>query len=165
MMTRLMLFFLLFISFPAANCQDLRSGPRAEIIQVDSLFQYYGVIFDSSYSPPILIRNIKDRFTPSINDIIATEQIFVHQYQEAGMLSETDARKKFKKYNRQYVGFIDSAGSKNVVLLLFDYSKKRQVKRNIGDSWKDNFLVMFSEDPPFTIKMYKVNLNERKFYQ
>ena len=49
----------------------------------------------------------------------------------------------FQKFNRQYLGFIDSNGNKNLIIHLFDYSNKHIVNKFLGDSWKNKFVIFF----------------------
>jgi hypothetical protein len=63
-------------------------GSMSQVIKIDSLYKYYGVIFDSSYTPPIEIRNIKKRITPTESDVIVAEEIFVAQYNIANQVGE-----------------------------------------------------------------------------
>jgi hypothetical protein len=52
----------------------------SRVVRIANLFDCYGVIFDSSYKVPIIIRDIAGRFTPSETDITIGEKIFVEQY-------------------------------------------------------------------------------------
>jgi hypothetical protein len=130
------------------------------------------VIFDSSYNPPIEIQNISRRFTPNETDIVAAERIFREQYNATNEATEsrtgakfiTDVKKYFRKFNRQYIGYIDKQGDRNLIIHLFDYSKKRVVKKYIGDNWKNNLVIMFADKPPFEMVTYRINLTEGKLY-
>ena len=163
---------LLLIYFNPARCQESLQPDKSVIIRIDSLFKYYGVIIDSSTDVRIIIEAFKDRFNPNINEIVNAEMIFLRSYNETNRATATrsnakyinDVKKEFKKYNRQYVGYIDIHGHSNIIIQLFDYSKKRFVKREIGDSWKRSFVIVFSEHPPFTILTYRVNLKQQRLY-
>jgi len=165
-----MWFVLLY--FHPATCQESLQPNKTVIIRIDSLFKYYGVIIDSSTDVPIIIEAFKDRFNPNINEIVNAEMIFLQSYNETNQATAArsnakfikDVKKEFKKYNRQYVGYIDIHGNPNIITQLFDYSKKRIVNREIGDSWKRRFIIMFSEHPSFTTLTYRVNLKEKKLY-
>ena len=162
--------FLLY--FNPAECQDDQQPNKSVIIRIDSLYKYYGVIIDSSKDVPIKIEAFKDRFTPDMKEVLNAETIFLQSYNEVNKASPArsnakyivDVKKEFKKYNRQYVGYIDIHGNRNIIIQLFDYSKKRMVNRQIGDSWKSSFIIMFAERPPFATLIYRVNLKEKRLY-
>lgn len=172
MKKHLILCALLFLYFYPARCQESQQLNKSVIIRIDSLFKCYGVIIDSSINVPIEIKSFKERFTPSIDQIINSETIFWQSYNETNRTTPArsnakyidDVKAEFNNYNRQYVGFIDISGHANIIINLFDYSKKRVVIREIGDSWKRNFVIMFSENPPFAVMTYRVNLEIKKLY-
>ena len=163
---------LFLIYFNPVRCQDSQKSNKSVIIRIDSLYKYYGVIIDSSNGMAIKIEAFKDRFTPDINEVVNAEVIFLQSYNEANKASPVrsnakyifDVKREFRKYNRQYVGFIDIHGNPNIIINLFDYSKKRIVNREIGDSWKRSFVIVFAEQPPFAILTYRVNLKEKRLY-
>jgi len=166
------LYGLFLLCFNLARCQDSQQPNKSVIIRIDSLYKYYGVIIDSSKDVPIKIEAFKDRYTPKLVEIVNAEMIFLKSYNDANKASPArsnakyivDVKKEFKKYNRQYVGFIDVHGDSNIIIQLFDYRKKRIVNREIGDSWKRSFIIMFSEHPHFTTLIYRVNLKEKILY-
>jgi len=143
-----------------------------KIIKIDSLFNCFGVVFSGEYTPPIEIHNVAQRFTPIAADIVASEQIFVSQYNQENKATEArsgakvldDVKKYFSKFNRQYLGYTDKNGNRNLIIHLFDYSKKNVVKKYVGNSWKTSFLILFSDILPFEIVTYRVDLTEKKLY-
>lgn len=150
----------------------MNSESMSRVVRIADLFDCYGVIFDSTYKVPIVIRDIAGRFTPNETDITAAEKLLITQYNAANQETESrkgtpvinDVKKYFWKFNRQYIGVIDKAGDKNLIIHLFDYSNKRVVEKQVGESWKTNFLIVFAENLPFQIVTYRVNINEGKLY-
>ncbi|HQX45547.1 MAG TPA: hypothetical protein PK209_13375 [Saprospiraceae bacterium] len=173
------LLFLKIVAFIVLNSSDLRgqtatnnNNLMSRIISIDSLFKFYGTIFDSSYTSPIEINNIKQRFTPNETDIIAAERIFREQYNIANQSAESrkgakfvnDVNKRFRKFNRQYIGYIDNENNRNLIIHLFDYSKRKAVKKYLGDSWKNSLVIVLSDNLPFEIVTYRVDLTAMKLY-
>lgn len=144
----------------------------SRIIKIDSLFKYYGTIFDSSYTPSIEIHNIKQRFTPNVTDIITAERIFREQYNYTNQTTESkkgarivnNVNKYFRKFNRQYIGYVDNENSRNIIIHLFDFSKKRIVRKYVGDSWKKSLVIVLADKLPFEIVTYRVDIIAMKLY-
>lgn len=162
-------------SFLADNkklCSQTRSDSLARVIGIDNLFKNYAVLFDCSYDPGIIINDLRGRFTPTEDDIVLAENIFTAQYNETNQATESvkgapvlgNVKLFFWKYNRQYVGYIDNNGDKNLIMQLFDYSRKRRVENIIGDSWKRRFVIYFAEKKRFISVVYRVNLKQQKLY-
>jgi len=175
---RIKLFFLILgvmiLSSIKIYCQGkLKTDTSvSKVIKIDSLFKCYGVIFGNKYIAPIEIQNVRERVTPTEEDVITAEQIFITQYNAVNQASEgrkgtkllDDPKKYFAKFNRQYIGYIDNDGDLNLIIHLFDFSKKRKVKKYIGDSWTNKFVIVLAESLPFDIVTYRVNITQKKLY-
>ena len=137
-----------------------------------NLFKNYGVIFDSAYKINIDIKNVNGSFTPHNEDVILGESIFVSQYnlinktskEREGAIVVADPKNYFWEYNRQYYGYFDDNGHRNLLILLFDYSKKRIVRKWIGNSWQKDFVIILAEEPPFNIVLYKIDLSSKTLH-
>jgi hypothetical protein len=164
----------LLLSTDNLYCQDNTGehAPTSRIIRLDNFYSCYGVVFDSVCSLPIEIRNMKNRFNPIDSEIILAELVFLAQFNKANQSNAStlgtkilpDPKSYFSKFNRQYLGFIDSNGNKNLIIHLFDYSNKHIVNKFLGDSWKNKFVIFFSENMPFDILTYRINITDSLLY-
>jgi len=141
-------------------CQDIK------LIKIDSLYSECGVVFPASHNLSIELVNLKKRFTPTIEEIALAEQIFLTEFKNLDHAKSNfpdgsgivDARDYFDKYIRQYIGFEDQAGNKNILIHLFDNTSKKKVKKAVGTNWKEKFIVILAQPFPFNIWTYRVNL-------
>ena len=164
--------FNLVCPFSFGQTSQTSSNSKSTIIKLDSLYKGYGVVFSQDNNPGIVISDLKQRYTPSVAEITAAEQIFLSQYNKANKAEPARKNAKhinnpksyFNKYYRQYIGFIDNRGNKNILIHLIDFSKPRKVKKYVGDGWKDNFVIVFAQPMPFSILTYRVNMGENKLF-
>jgi hypothetical protein len=166
---KLLLFFIMFCN---SSCLKLPSSGNAKIFRNNNLYKCYGIIFDSSYKLEIEVTNLRKRIALNDEDIFLVEKIFVESYtatnqsvkERADALFVNNPKDFFWKYNRQYVGYIDKDGHKNVLLLLFDYANKRKVNKEIGNGWVDNLVIVLADKMPFNVILYRVDLTLKKMY-
>jgi hypothetical protein len=141
-------------------CQDIK------LIKVDSLYSECGVVFPASYDLSIEIENLNTRFSPTIEEITLAEQIFLKEFKnlDHGKSNFPDgsrilnARNYFDKFIRQYIGYEDEKGNKNILIHLLNNTSPRKVKKTIGTNWKEKFIVILAQPMPFDIWTYRVNL-------
>jgi hypothetical protein len=144
-------------------CQD------TDLIRIDSIYSECGVIFPASYNLSIEISGLAKRFTPTIEEVKAAEQIFITQFENLdhsksnfpNAFQITNAKDYFRKFIRQYIGYEDVQGNRNILIHLIDNRSPRKVRREIGANWKDKFIVIFAQPMPFQILIYRVNLSQR----
>ena len=145
-------------------------GQNPHLIKVDSLYKEPGVIFPENYQLSIIIANIDKRFTPSVEEVAQADKIFLDSFNvtnksnpiSANAMFIADPKKHFSRYIRQYVGYYDLKGHKNILIHLLENNKPRKIKRRIGDRWKEDFVIIFAQPMPFGILTYRVDLTERK---
>ncbi len=141
-------------------CQDIK------LIKIDSLYSECGVVFPASHNLSIEVENLKTRFTPTIEEIAIAEQMFLTEFKSLDHAKSNfpdgsriaDARDYFDKFIRQYIGYEDEAGNKNILIHLLNNTSKKKVKKAIGTNWKEKFIVILAEPMPFDIWTYRVNL-------
>jgi hypothetical protein len=144
-------------------CQDIK------LIKIDSLYAECGVIFPATYDLSIEIGNLRARFTPTVEEITSAEQIFLTQFKNLDHSKSNfpdgyrivNPRDYFKKFIRQYIGYEDQRGNKNVLIHLINNTNPRKVKKTIGTNWKEKFIVILAQPMPFDIWTYRVNLAEK----
>lgn len=165
----------LLVNVLKGNCQKYEQVPKSNkstVIQNKKLFKYYGVIFDSSYEAAIKIKDIVGRFTPTEADISLAEDIFVTQFnlsnsrspERKNAKSIDNVKEYYQFFNRQYIGYIDQMGDKNIIIQFFDFSNKKKVKRIVGDSWRRVFLGVLAENPPFETLFYRANITKKQLF-
>jgi len=143
-----------------------------KLIKVDSLYSECGVVFPASFDLSIELENSKTRFTPSIEQITLAEQILLKEFKSLDHSNSNfpngyqiqDARKYFDKFIRQYIGYEDHRGNKNILIHLLNNTKPRKVKKTIGTNWKEKFIVILAQPMPFEILTYRVNLTTKTLH-
>lgn len=79
---------------------------------------YQGYIFPESYFILMTVKNQKERFTPTKNDVQKAEELLNKQIEILNIEQINQVgncpiiHKKLKKYKRQYVGFLNIDGEK-----------------------------------------------------
>lgn len=146
------------------------NGQNIDLIRIDSIYSEYGVIFPGSYKLSIELSGLTTRFTPTIEEVKATEQIFIDQFRNLDHNKSNfpngyriaDTKNYFNKFIRQYIGYEDERGNRNILIHLINNESPRKVKKVIANNWKENFIVIFADPMPFDILTYRVNLLEKK---
>lgn len=111
---------------------------------------------------------LTDRFTPTIEQVNEAEKMLGEQIH---ILFQSDVRlkyvdripnypKEFRKWNRQYFGYINSHGEKLVVIHLLNFTNKRKARSNFP-SWNKEFIVGFGEFYEKNVRLYQYNLVQR----
>lgn len=77
-------------------------------------------------------------------------------------MSSEQVKKRFWKYNRQYIGYIDGNGDKNILIHLLDFSNPRKAKKYFGKDWQTGFVSFYSESIKLSVYTYRVNLTQSK---
>lgn len=155
------IFTLLFISI---NLHAKQTSDTTKGINVISLPDYYkqkGIVFTEAYDLKIDLGKIKKRFTPSIDEIKKAEDIFFRDYATVTK-QRIDTKKYFCNYLRQYVGYIDSIGNKNLMMQLIDNSKPKKIRRILGRDWEMRYIVYLSDKSPFSNIVLTVDLNKEQ---
>lgn len=122
---------------------------------------FEGYIFPKEYVLVIPSNDLKDRYTPTKQDIINIESIIKDQLAEINKLQINQVNgcpiihEKLKKYKRQYFGFTNNEGD-SIIWVNCIWSK------HISDSWgKDVVIILDGCSYYWNIK---VNLNKKKIF-
>jgi len=103
---------------------------------------FKGYIFDQEYDVTWINGITKNRFTPTKEEIIKGEEILKENLKaiNVNMPNQGDEcpiiHKKIKKYNRQYVGYIDEEGNK-IIWVNFIWEK------NCPENWNKELVDVF----------------------
>jgi len=142
----------------------------SSIIRIKAFYKGYGKVFSShmeanrdffgnQYSTPIIPTYKEDfKLTPEL--IIETERLFFQEYNNAlnekyGLEEnrEKDPQRFFRHHFRQYLGYINVFGEKEVFFVLMNFKNKRQANKYFR-GWDQNIALGTG---PFFEK------NERRF--
>ena len=85
-------------------------------------------------------------FSPSDEDIVLAESIISERYDKDITWSKKtkNVKKKYWKYNRQYLGYIDSQGNKKIIINLLNFKCRKKAQENF-EGWEKSFFVGFGE--------------------
>jgi len=117
--------------------------------------EYYsgqGVIFDSSVKYPFVGLNYDKAFTPNVSEIKRAEKILSEKYYEyrtnvldsfnsdksiikKRLQEPKNVIKKFYKYNRQYVSYVNKSNDTIITIGLLNFANKRKAEKHFKD-WK-----------------------------
>jgi hypothetical protein len=147
-------------------CQEIK------LIKIDSLYSECGVLFPASYDLSIELENLKTRVTPSLEEVTVAEQILLKHFKTLDHSKSnfpdgsrvSDARNYFDKFIRQYIGYEDQRGNRNVLIHLLNNTMPRKVRKTIGTNWKEKFIVILAQPMPFQILTYRVNLTTKTLH-
>jgi hypothetical protein len=158
-MKKNIIIIILFLFITSINCH---SQPQ-RLINIEYLPQYYkerGILFSKDYDPHIVIKNLKYRYTPTVEDIRDAELILVKKYDSLEN-STVDVKTFYSKWVRHYIGFVDSNDNKNIIVQLINNSNRKKVKKLLGDNWEDRFIGMYSDSFYKISIILRININER----
>ena len=156
--------FIITLFFVSINLHARQTFDTSKGINVIFLPDYYkqkGIVFTKEYDLKIDLGNIKERFTPSVDEIKKAEDIFFRDYPTVTKQT-IDTKKYFCNYLRQYVGYIDSSGNKNLMMQLIDNSKPKKMRRILGRDWETRYIVYLSDRSPFPYIVLTVDLNKEQ---
>ncbi|WP_334126872.1 hypothetical protein [Empedobacter brevis] len=103
---------------------------------------FKGYIFEQEYNAAWINGITKDRFTPTKEDITKVEEVLKKNLKTINVNIPNQGgkcpiiHKKIKKYNRQYVGYIDTEGNK-IIWVNFIWEK------NCPENWNKELVDIF----------------------
>ena len=131
-------------------------------------FEDSRIIFQDNYKPSFKIPNGFTITNLDEKEVLIAEKIFYANYHDdldkeniAWYNSNENPQKKYKKYKRQYIGFIDALGNKVVLIQFLNFNKKRKA-RTYFDKWKEDFIIGFGDFYEKNTVRFLVNLNLKK---
>lgn len=159
-MKNYLLFFLLLVG-TIMNSQAQNTNDTTKKINVIHLPNYYkepGIIFNKDYVVGIDMKQLKSRYTPTIDDIIKAEEILSKKYNEV-QKTNVDTKNFFCRWVRQYIGLIDSNGNKNIIVQLIDNTKPRKINKLLGKNWEDVYIIMLADSFYKVSNRFRINID------
>ncbi|ASZ09869.1 hypothetical protein KTO58_26585 [Chitinophaga pendula] len=144
--------------FFSSDAQNIVATKQFEIVELPNYYKANGILFKEHYRIGIDIKDNRERYTPSIEDIEKAEEVFINKYKQL-QHANIDDKISFCCWVRQYVGFIDSKGRKNVILQLINNKKPGKINRLLGKGWETNFVLMLSDNFYAVSARYRVNID------
>lgn len=148
------------ILFLILSCLGLYSQSKTKVISLPNYYDGKGVIFNNDYKSLVEIKDYSKSFTPSLEQIIITEKIFLKQIKNKKKFKRS-AKKEFWKYYRQYIGYIKINGEKVIMVNMLNFRKKNKAKKAF-ENWKEDYIVAFGEFYEENLFSYIVNLSIEK---
>ncbi|RMG24380.1 MAG: hypothetical protein D6732_23715 [Methanobacteriota archaeon] len=129
------------------------------------LFKGEGVVFTERCHIPIWIPEKFTVFTLTESDIIAAEKLFFEKYAEYAK-KEYDwtiknVKRKYGKFNRQYIGLKDDRGTVYVLIQLLNFSKKRKAIKYFS-GWDKMYIVGFGKFYEKNVRTVLVDITGKK---
>lgn len=160
---RLLAVIIMCFQYQACFCQVL--------IPKDSTGKIYvphGVIFGEAYN--INFNLSMSRYTPSISEIILAETIFLDQFnitlskdkRTLGFVPIRNVRRKFKKYGRQYIGFVDSLQNHLVFIQLLNLNNSQKNINRSFNNWHQKFITGTGDFFESNTSRYLIDLGKRE---
>lgn len=110
------------------------------------LFKGEAIVFSDQYKLPFKHRSDMEAFyTPNDMDIIRAEDILISRcnLDIPGICNKPlKIKKKYWKYNRQYLGYVDKSGNRLIIINLLNFKRKKWANKYY-EGWQDAFFVGF----------------------
>ena len=114
------------------------------------------IVFSKDYPVSFYLTSIDKRYTPTFDDILLAEKLF-SKY-KSSCESLVNKPSGYFKWMRQYLGFIDKAGRKNIVVQVINCENPGRVRKLLGKKWEEHFVVLFSDEFYKLREIYRINL-------
>lgn len=156
----------LCITFCTSSKRAYAQEPQR--IQLPEYYKGEGIIFPESYSHSITLQHVKERMTPTKDQVKQAEQIFIEKYNSTmgndprvlGFKPVEDVKNKFREYNRQYLGYIDQNGDKVILIQLLNFENRRKAKKNFPN-WQNEFITGFGDFYERNVTIFTVNISDK----
>jgi len=151
----ILLSFILLVS-PKVCCSQQKDNVLTSVIEPKEYYVGKGIIFHETYDPHILLKDAKKRFTPNDSLIIRSEKILLEQY---STVKQVKSAKFLKKYNRQYIGYINTNGDKVVLIQLLKIKSQSKMNDKFLN-WQNEYIVGFGTFYERNTERYIVNIKQ-----
>lgn len=130
-------------------------------------FKGTGVVFTANYRVPIYLPKKIKQFTPAKEQIDLAERVLNERYNiDDSLNNETKPFKNvFWRYNRQYVGLLDTSTGEHYISVSLMNFKRRRIAESHFEGWRENYVVGFGDYYEKNTRTYLVNLNTQKTYR
>jgi len=150
-------------------CNGIFSQQITDTITIIKLPEYYkghGIIFSDKYIPPVKKIQSSKRFNPIKEEIQQAEKILITNYNKSlrnnphrcyNCTPTKNVKKKFKYWNRQYLGYVDANGHRIIWIKLLKFRSKRKEKKYFAN-WKNGFVFGFGDFYEKNTDSFSVNI-------
>lgn len=148
--------------------------------QIITLKEYYcgkGVIFNKEYEYPFKDSKYRQAFTPTLSQIKRAEDIFYLSYYEhrkkildsfksnykisKRFKISKNVKRNYKKYYRQYSGYIDITTDSIIHISLFNFSDEKKASQYF-EKWDSKMLLGSGKYYEENQEFYLVNISKEK---
>jgi hypothetical protein len=150
-----------------------------QIIELEEYYSGQGVIFDSSVKYPFVEQNYDRALTPKISEIRKAEKIFSKKYYEyrtnvldsfnvdksiikKRLKKPKNVIKKFYKYNRQYISYLNKSNDTIISIGLLNFANKRKAEKHFQD-WKKTIQFGFHGFYEDNQEWISINITDNEF--
>lgn len=114
-----------------------------------NLFKGTAIVFTKEYKPTIQLPANVQLFTPSEEEIEKSELVLEQRYNKDLIdvdwyKIEKNVKRKYWKYNRQYLGYVDQNGYRNIIVNLLNFKCKKKAEKQFK-GWREFFFLGFGE--------------------
>jgi len=160
-MKNLILLFIFLLGAILAGRAQGNSSDTARRFMIMYHPEYYkekGIIFYKDYAVGILMHDLQYRYTPTDEDTRKADKLFNEQFNQV-QKANLNTKEHFYCWARQYVGLVDKAGHKNIIVQLINNGKPRKVNRLLGKGWQEGFVIMLSDEFYAISTIFKINID------
>lgn len=150
-----------------------------QIIMMKDYYSGEGVIFDKTTHYPFEMIDYKEPYTPTILDIKKAEDILFKDYytyrvnilsyfkQDVKTVNQKfknpdKVKKYFWKYNRQYLGYVNTSNDTVIYIGLLNFKNKKKAQENFK-GWKQKILFGVGDYYYENQIMIEINLTKKDF--
>jgi hypothetical protein len=162
-MTNIKHIILLFIAFGSLKGYCQSTIP----VTLKDACQGNGVIFPAEYKLPFAIEVGSNRVTPSTDEVnkaetlLLSNSIYVKYKGLIGIYEPRKLKKKFCRYNRQYVGYQNQASDTIIRVHLLNFNNIKRAKENFF-GWQHTYVIGFGSYYESNMVTMIVNLTKKE---
>lgn len=129
-------------------------------------FKDYGIVFTKEYKPHFTLKDFKEQFTPSKEEIDSAEAIFMKKYnadvnREIRFKRTKNPIKYYTRYLRQYIGLISLNDDKLILVQMLHVDKCSDIKEYYK-YWETRFIIGFGDFYELNTIRFIVNLSTKE---
>lgn len=132
------------------NVSNLFAQGNCFEVELNNYYKYSGNIFKAEYRPWFEISESKERYTPSEDDIIKAENIFLNTYNEkddkqlVNFKEGKSYKRKYYKWRRNYLGYLDGDGNKVIIIHLINFTHRKKASAKY-EEWGKEIIIGYGE--------------------
>lgn len=138
-------------------------------VKLKEFYNGAGIIFPEEYNLIFEVPNLEKRFTPKVDDLKIAESLLCDQYNNAYTSDQRtikfevveNVRRKFRNYNRQYIGYINQDQERVILIHLLNFSSKKNIRRHF-QNWENEYIIGFGDFYEKNVVTFKANLTKKR---